>query len=154
LNEYFARVTGGALENVAFKINVQSVRAAWRYVNENNLPVVDVMPEPESFVLPESQKRTVDFAQANVCKRKRNKKKKQQNLVCIIRDIVANIGEPVSYATVRSTLDESGAYEFKKGIEGYFRTRQITSAVHNHIKKYGDAALLCKTADGKIAVRN
>jgi len=41
----------------------------------------------------------------------------------------------------------------KRESRGYYRTRQITSAVHNHIKKYGEHALLFKTPDGKIAVR-
>jgi hypothetical protein len=59
----------------------------------------------------------------------------------------------VSYATVRAEIDNAGSYNFKSGVEGFYRTRQITSAVHNHIKKYGESALLCKTADGRIFVR-
>jgi len=67
---------------------------------------------------------------------------------------LAEAGTPVSYADVRAELDVSGRYEFKKGVEGYHRTRQITSAVHNHIKKYGDNSLLQKTTDGKITIKN
>jgi ABC-type dipeptide/oligopeptide/nickel transport system ATPase component len=55
LNEHFEKVTGGALTNVAFKIPELSVRYAWRYVKNNDYPIIDVMPEPESFVLPEAQ---------------------------------------------------------------------------------------------------
>ena len=80
--------------------------------------------------------------------------KPQQNLVGIIRDIVALADSPVSYAAIRAELDSSERYQFKSGVEGYYRTRQITSAVHNHIRKYGERALLQKTADGKVAVRN
>ena len=156
LNKHFAKVTDGAVENIAWKIKIHSVRAAWEYVKSNNLPVIDVMPEPEPFVLPESEKRRIGAVESNVCtpKRKSGVPKKQQNLIGIIREIVESAGSAISYSAVRESLDSSGRYEFKSGVEGYYRTRQITSAVHNHIKKYGESALLCKTADGKIAVKN
>ena len=151
LNEYFSKVTDGAVTNIGWKIRVQSVRAAWDYVKVNGCSVVDVMPEPEVFVLPESQKRTVEFVRTNVCSC--GAPKKQQGLAGIIADIVKSAGVPMSYADVRAQIDESGSYVFKNGCEGWRRTNQITSAVHNHIKKYGEHALFCKTADGKIAVR-
>jgi len=78
--------------------------------------------------------------------------KRRQNLIAIIRDIVVKAGVPMSYADVRAELDVTGQYVFKSGCEGWRKTNQIVSAVHNHITKYGEAALLCKTADGKIAV--
>ena len=49
LNEHFAKVTDGACENIAWKIKIHSVRAAWEYVKSNGLPVIDVMPEPERY---------------------------------------------------------------------------------------------------------
>ena len=153
LNAHFAKVTGGAIENIAYKIKVQSVRAAWAYVKENNLPILDVMPVPESFVLPKSDGKRVKYVTCNQQKTYRTAPKKQQNLVGIIADIVRAAGSAISYATIREELDESGRYTFKRGVDGYLRTRQITSAVHNHIRKYGDGALLCKTADGRVAVR-
>jgi len=158
LNDHFAKITGGAVENIAFRIKVQSVRDAWEYVKANNLPIIDITPEPEAFTLPESSGRRVESTHINTpcrCKTQvRNAPKKQQNLIGIIRGILVSAGSPVSYADVRATLDVTGAYEFKKGVEGYYRTRQITSAVHNHIKKYGEHALLQKTACGKITVKN
>ena len=157
LDEHFAKVTDGAVTNISWKIPEVSVRYAWSYVTKNNLPVLDIMPKPEAFVMPESQKRTVEFVQTNVCscgcKRKSGAPKKQQGLVGIIADVVKSVGVPMSYSDVRASLDESGSYVWKKGTEGWRRTNQITSAVHNHIKKYGEYALLCKTPDGKIAVR-
>ena len=92
------------------------------------------------------------YAPAN--KRERVSVKPQQNLIGVIRDIVASADSPVSYAAIRAELDSSERYQFKSGVEGYYRTRQITSAVHNHIKKHGERALLQKTADGKVTVRN
>ena len=157
LNDHFAKVTGGALTNVAWKIKVQSVRAAWDYVKENKLPILDVVPEAETFVLPETDKRTVKCTEntgnVNACRKQSGAIRPQQNLIGIIRDVVAGAGSPVSYAAIRAELDTSGRYLFKPGVDGYYRTRQITSAVHNHIKKYGESALLQKTADGKVAIR-
>jgi len=157
LNDYFAKATGGELTNISWKIRVQSVRAAWEYVKANGYSVVDVPVESEPFVLPESGGKRVGFVSTKSCscnrKQVKDALKKQQGLVNVIRDIVASIGEPVSYAAVRSAIDESGSYVFKRGCEGWRRTNQIVSAVHNHIKKYGESAVLYKTADGKIALR-
>jgi len=80
--------------------------------------------------------------------------KKQQNLVAIIRNIVAKAGTPMSYGDIRTELDQSGAYEFKQGVEGWKRTKLIMSAVHNHIKNYGESAVLQKTSDSKVAVKH
>lgn len=134
-----------------------SVRAAWKYIEAHAIPVIDVMPETETFVLPEPNLnvRKIGSVLCNVPtvqRRNRNAPKKQQNLIGIIREIVESAGSAISYSAVRESLDSSGRYEFKSGVEGYYRTRQITSAVHNHIKKYGESALLRKTADGKIAI--
>ena len=158
LNDHFAKVTGGALPNVAMKIKVQSVRAAWDYVKEHKLPVLDIMPEAEAFVLPEPCKRHVESVSNKISTPQkapaRPAVRPRQNLIGIIRDILAEAGSPVSYAAIRAELDASGRYEFKRGVDGYYRTRQITSAVHNHIKKYGESALLQKTADGKVTIKN
>jgi len=163
LNNHFANITGGAVENIAFRIKIQSVREAWHYVKANSLPIINTIPEPEPFTLPARQQRTIgttnNTGNTNTChcscqKQAKNTPKKQQNLIGIIRDIIETAGTPVSYAEVRATLDTTGLYEFKKGVEGYHRTRQITSAVHNHIKKHGDHSLLQKTTDGKITINN
>ena len=155
LNEHFAKVTDGQLTNVSWKIKVHSVREALDYVKTNGYPMLDVMPNPEVFVLPESNRRKVEFVQTNICSCVKNKTapKKQQGLVAIIANVVKSAGEPMSYSSVRHAIDESDAYIWKKGVDGYYRTRQITSAVHNHIRKYGEQSLLSKTSDGKIAVR-
>jgi hypothetical protein len=77
--------------------------------------------------------------------------KKQQNLIGIVTSIVKRAGNPLSVATIRSILDESGEYEFKKGVEGWRKTNQITSAIYNHIAKYGESALLQKIDGGYSA---
>ena len=159
LNNHFAQITGGAITDISRKINVQSVRAAWDYIKEHHLPITDITPAAEPFVLPESPKKRVEWAQTTTCSCKNKKKapptiRQHQNLIGIIRGIVAEAGTPVSYAAIRAELDTSGQYEFKRGVEGYYRTRQITSAVHNHIKKHGESALLQKTADGKVTIKN
>ena len=92
LNDHFAKVTGGSVTNIAWKIKVHSVRAAWDYVKENNLPVADVMPEAEVFVLPESCKRRVETVSTKVSTPVRtlahSAVRKHQNLIGIIRDIL------------------------------------------------------------------
>ena len=119
--------------------------------------MVDVPVESEPFVLPESDGKKVEWVTANSCscnrKQVKTAPKKQQGLVNVIAGIVESIGEPVSYAVVRAAIDESGSYIFKSGNEGWRRTNQIVSAVHNHIKKYGESAVLRKTECGKIALR-
>jgi hypothetical protein len=114
------------------------------------------MPEADSFVIPETSARRVEFVQTGnrSYNRRSNTPKPQQNLVAIIRDIVLSAGHPCGYAEVRAALDVSERYEFKRGCEGWRRTNQITSAVHNHIKKHGEQALLAKTGDGKITIKN
>lgn len=85
-------------------------------------------------------------------KSEKTPRKKQQNLVAVIRDIVTKAGTPMSYGDIRAELDQSGAYEFKQGVEGWRRTKQIMSAVRNHIEYYGERAVLQKTSDSKVTV--
>ena len=82
------------------------------------------------------------------------KKEKKQSLVTIIRDIITKAGTPMSYGDIRAELDQSGTYQFKQGVEGWRRTKQIMSAVHNNIKKSGERSLFQKTSDGKVAVKH
>jgi len=156
LNEHFAKVSGGAVVDISERITVHSVREAWKYLTGHGIQALDVAPEAEAFVLPENQQRKIGDLKTNACTCRCGHAtvKPQQNLVGIIRGIVSAAGAPVSYATIRAEIDRTEAYQFKRGCEGWRRTNQITSAVHNHIKKYGDAAVLTKTADGKVTTKN
>jgi len=61
LNEYFAKVTDGAVENISFKIRSTSVRKAWEYCETNALPIIDTMPAPETFILPSGRKKSGSY---------------------------------------------------------------------------------------------
>jgi hypothetical protein len=60
LNNHFTKITGGECTNIADKIPVQSVRAAWEHIKANGYPIRDVETESDSFVLPESDRKRVD----------------------------------------------------------------------------------------------
>jgi hypothetical protein len=153
-NEYFAGVTGGLIKDMAFQIQSRTFTGAWNYIVEKQIDTVDYFPKQDFSELLDKiaamqphakKKRLLGFAKSTP--------KKQQGLVGIITDIVKSAGTPVSYAAIRSELDESGRYVFKRGVDGWRRTNQITATVHNHIKKCGERALLQKTEDGRIIAR-
>jgi hypothetical protein len=156
LNEYFAKATGGELTNIASRLDVLSVRYANEYVKKHGYTIVDVPVDVDPFIVPESCKKRVESQAVSVCRCSCGKSgaapKKQQNLIGVIAGIVKRAGSPLSAAMIRSALDESGEYEFKRGVEGWRKTNQITSAIYNHIAKYGESALLQKV-DGGYATR-
>jgi hypothetical protein len=151
-NGYFERLTNGLIKDMTF--HAKTFTGAINYIIEKQIDTVDYFPKQDFSELLDKiaamqphakKKRLLGFAKSTP--------KKQHGLVRIIADIVKSAGTPVSYAAIRSELDESGRYVFKRGVDGWRRTNQITATVHNHIKKYGERALLQKTGDGRIIAR-